>query len=38
MAKQKNGNQPNPITGVTQGGAPMPSLKVKKTKNTSRGK
>jgi hypothetical protein len=37
-AKQKNGNQPSPITGATQGGAPMLSLKVKKKKKTSRGK
>jgi hypothetical protein len=37
-AKQKNGNQPSLITGATQGGAPMPSLKVEKKKKTSRGK
>jgi hypothetical protein len=37
-AKQKNGNQPGSITGTTQGGTPMPSLKVKKKKKTSRGK
>jgi hypothetical protein len=37
-AKHDNGKQPNAITGAMQGGEPMPSLKVKKKKKTSRGK
>jgi hypothetical protein len=37
-AKHKRGNQPSPINGATQGATPMPSLKVKKRKKTSRGK
>jgi hypothetical protein len=37
-AKPKKGNQSSPISGATQGSKPMPSLKVKKKKKTSRGK
>jgi hypothetical protein len=37
-AKHNKGNQSSATSGATQGAKPMPSLKVKKKKKTSRGK
>jgi hypothetical protein len=37
-AKAKKGHFPNTTTPVTQERVPMPSLKIKKQKKTSRGK